>query len=100
MTESKKFKNLDEAIDYIIGQLSDSEKDLIKNGDPASLQMGLAGWVNKEFVYSENMNFSELVYEKVKSEDPEFKSNPDKLLFIHPDNVAGIIIEELIEKLQ
>ncbi|MGI9535255.1 MAG: hypothetical protein ACR2NW_09925 [Thermodesulfobacteriota bacterium] len=100
MHEEKKFSNLNEAIDYIVSQLSNNEKDLIKNGDPNGLQMGLAGWVNKEFVNNENMNFTELIYEKVKNEDPNYKQNPDKPLYIHPDNIAGFIIEELIEKLK
>ena len=46
MSEKKKFNILEKAIDYIIDQLSDSERELIKNGDPAGLHMGLAGWVS------------------------------------------------------
>ena len=100
MTEEKKFSTLNEAIDYIISQLSDKEKDMIKNGDPTGLHMGLAGWVNREFVNNENMNFAELVYEKVKNEDNNYKQAPNKPLYIHPDNITGFIIEELIEKLK
>ena len=99
MSEKKKFNNLDEAIDYIIDQLSDSERELIKNGDPAGLHMGLAGWVSKEFVYNEKLNITELVIDQIKNKDPYYRENQDKPLHIHPDNITGLVIDELISKL-
>ena len=100
MNEEKKFANLDEAVDYIIGNLSDSEKDLIKNADPSGLYLGLAGWVSREFVNNENLNIAELVYDQIKKNDPYYRENQDKPLHIHPDNITGLIIDELIGKLK
>ena len=100
MCEGKKFSNLEDAIDYIISSLSDKELELIKKSDPASLHMGLAGWVNKEFVNSDRINLTELIYEKVVKQDPNYKEDPNKPLYIHPDNITGFIIEELIQKLK
>ena len=100
VTEEKNFNSLSDAVDYIISNLSDSEKDLIRNGDPAGIHLGLAGWVMREYVTNDDMNFTHLIYEKVKKEDPHYTDNPEKPLYIHPDNIAGFIIDEIIEKLK
>jgi len=45
MTEKKRFNSFDETIDYIVSKLDDSERELIKNGDPAGLHMALDRWI-------------------------------------------------------
>ncbi len=100
MTERKKFNNFSGAIEYIISELDDSEKELIKNGDPAGLHMALDRWIKNEYVFSDTTNINELIYDKVKKEDPYYRDSPDEQLKIHPDNLSGIIIDRLIEKLK
>jgi len=95
-----KFQNLDEAVEHIIDQMSDNEKDMIKNADPAGIHMALSRWVNMEYASNENYNFKELVLNKIKSEDPTLQGNPDNLVHTHNDNIIGIIIDSIIEKLQ
>lgn len=95
-----KFQNLDEAVDHIIDQMSDNEKDMIKNADPAGIHMALARWVNTEYTSNQNYNFKELVLNNLRNEDPSVQEHPDKLIHIHTDNIVGIIIDYIIEKLQ
>ena len=96
----KKFSNLEDAIDHVIGSLSDSEKQLIINCDPAGIHLGLAGWVRSEIVSNENLNIVELIYDKIKNENTYYRENPDELHLIHPDNITGLIIDELIRRIK
>jgi hypothetical protein len=100
MSEQKRFHDFDGAVDYIISRLDNSERELIENADPAGLHMALDRWIKNEYVFSETTNINELIYDKVKKEDPYYRDNPDEQLKIHPDNLSGIIIDGLIEKLQ
>ncbi|NIP29801.1 MAG: hypothetical protein GTN59_04345 [Candidatus Dadabacteria bacterium] len=100
MSEKKIFSDFESAIEFIIDSLDDSERDLIKNADPAGLYMALDRWIKNDYVYSETTNINELIHEKVREEDPYYNNNPSANLTIHPDNLSGIIIEGLIEKLQ
>ena len=86
-----KFKNLDEGIDYIIGSLTQSEKDMIKNADPAGVHMALARWADSEYISNDISNIKDLVVEKLQTEESEY---------IHNDNIVGVLIEEIIEKLK
>jgi len=95
-----KFQNLDEAVDHIIDQMSDNEKDMIKNADPAGIHMALARWVNMEYASNENYNFKELVLNMLRNEDTSLQEHPDNLIHTHNDNIVGIIIDNIIEKLQ
>ena len=97
MSKNKKFKDLDEAINYIISNLSDSEKDVIRNADPMGAHFALDGWIKSEYVSNKDLNFEELVSKKVEESDPDFSK--EKSHGVHPDDVAGIIIEELLKKL-
>ena len=96
----KDFRNLEEAIDYIISRLSENEKELIINSNPAGLHLGLAGWVRSEIIGDANLNIVELIYNKIKKENKYYLENPDELQFIHPDNLTGFIIDELIARLR
>lgn len=100
MNERKIFDTFGNAIEFIIDQLNDGEKELIRNGDPVGLHMALARWIKNDYVFSGDTNINELVSEKVRNEDPYFKNRPDEKLIIHPDNLSGIIIDELIKKLK
>ena len=93
-----KFQNLDDAVEHIIDQMSDNEKDMIKNADPAGIHMALARWVNTQYASNEIYNFRELVLNKLKNEDPSVQEHSDKV--IHNDNIVGIIIDSIIERLQ
>ena len=95
-----KFNNLDEATEYIINNMRDSEKDMIKNADPASIHMALARWANTQYVSNDNYNFKELVMDQLRDKDPSLKDSSDNLLYIHNDNIVGIIIDKIIEKIQ
>jgi len=99
MSEEKKFTDLGEAIEYVISQLSENEKDIIANGDSAGLHLGLAGWVRSEILSNESLNLTELIYEKIRKETPHYNEHSEEPLFIHPDNITGYIIDELICKL-
>ena len=94
-----KFENLDEAVDHIIDHMSDNEKDMIKNADPAGIHMALASWVNTEYASNEKYNFKELVLKKLSNEGPSLQEHPDELIHTHNDNIVGIIIDNIIEKL-
>ena len=85
-----KFKTLDEGIDYIIGSLNQSEKDMIKNADPAGAHMALARWADIEYISNNNYNIKDLVLEKLQTKESEY---------IHNDNIVGILIDGIIEKL-
>ncbi len=95
-----KFNNLDEATEYIINKMRDSEKDMIKNADPASIHLALARWANTQYVSNDNYNFKELVMDQLRDNDPSLKDNSDDLLYIHNDNIVGIVIDKIIEKIQ
>jgi hypothetical protein len=62
--------------------------------------MALARWADTEYGSNDNYNFKELVLEKIRNEDISLNKNPDKPINIHNDNIVGIIIDEIIEKLQ
>lgn len=100
MTEHKKFDNLDDAIEHIISKLDNSERELIKNADPSDLHMALDRWIKNEYVFSDTTNMNELIYDKIRSENPYYSINSNERLKIHPDNLSGIIIDGLIEKIQ
>ena len=95
-----KFDTLDEATEYIINHMRDSEKDMIKNADPASIHMALARWANTQYISNDNYNFKELVLNQLREDDPSLQENGDDLLYIHNDNIVGIIIDKIIEKIQ
>ena len=95
-----KFKNLSEAVEHIINQMSDNEKDMIKNADPAGIHFALARWVNSEYASNENYNFRELVLKNLRDEDPSAIEQPKESIKIHNDNIVGIIIDQIIEKIQ
>ena len=95
-----KFQNLNEAVEHIINQMSDNEKDMIKNADPAGIHMALARWVNTEYASNENYNFRDLVLNNLKNEDKSLMEQPEKTIQIHNDNIVGIIIDNIIDKLQ
>jgi len=40
-----------------------------------------------------------LILENIRNEDTSLSENPDKQINIHNDNIVGIIIDEIIEKL-
>ena len=84
-----KFTNLQEGIDYIIASLTQSEKDIIKNADPAGIHLALARWVNNNYISNGNYNFRELVLNKF---------NADEAVNIHTDNIVGILIDEIIKR--
>lgn len=86
-----KFKTLDEGIDYIINSLTQSEKNLIKNTDPAGAHMALSQWANSEYVLNSNYNIKELLLGRLDAEGSSF---------IHNDNVVGVLIDGIIEKLK
>lgn len=92
-----KFNTLDEAIEYIINNMRDSEKDMIKQADPASIHMALASWANTQYVSNDNYNIHELVVKYLSDEDPSLE---DEKIYIHNDNVVGTLIDRIIEKLQ
>ena len=100
MSGKKIFGDFSEAIDHIIGTLDESEIEAVKNADPAGLHMALDRWIKNDYVYSDSTNINDLVSHKVRGEDPYYKENPDKDISVHPDNISGIIIDGLIEKLQ
>ncbi len=62
-----KFDNLDEAIEFVIDRMSDSEKDMIKNADPSGIHMALARWANTEYASNDNYNFKELILENIRN---------------------------------
>ncbi len=95
-----KFSNLDEAVEYIINKMRDSEKDMIKNADPASVHMALARWANTQYVSNGNYNFKDLVLDKLKKEDPSLVEDSESEIYIHNDNIVGIIIDKIIEQIQ
>lgn len=98
MFDNQNFKDLDEAINYIINNLSDSEKDVIRNADPMGAHFALDRWIKSEYVSNESLNLEGLVSKKVKESDPDFSEEQSHN--IHPDDVAGIIIDELLKKLK
>ncbi|NIS09868.1 MAG: hypothetical protein GWO07_14225 [Candidatus Dadabacteria bacterium] len=100
MSGKKEFADFDKAIEHIIGTLDESEIEAVKNADPAGLHMALDRWIKKDYVFSDTTNINDLVCEKVKNEDKYYKDNPDAEITVHPDNISGIIIDGLIEKLQ
>ena len=100
MSEETKFTDLSDAIEYVISQLSENEKDLIANADSAGLHLGLAGWVRSAILSNESLNLTELIYEKIRKENPYYNEHSEEPLFIHPDNITGYIIDELISKLK
>jgi len=95
-----KFNTLDEATEYIINNMRDSEKDMIKQADPASIHMALARWANTQYISNDNYNINELVIKQLRDEDPSLKEDSDEKINIHNDNVVGILIDRIIEKLQ
>ncbi|NIS08051.1 MAG: hypothetical protein GWO07_04655 [Candidatus Dadabacteria bacterium] len=57
-------------------------------------------WIKFDYVFSDSTNINEVIRKKVKSEDPYYKDTPDEEINVHPDNLSGIIIDGLINKLQ
>ena len=100
MSNMNNFNDIDEAIDFIINQLSDEERELIKSSDPIGIQFALSKWIRTGFIIEGKNNLNELIHDKIKSEDPYYRENPDVPLVIHPDNACGFIIGELIKKLK
>lgn len=86
-----KFNDLDEATQYIINNMSDSEKEMIKKADSASIHMALARWANTQYISDNNCNIKELVLKEI---------NPEKGTSIHNDNIVGIFIDRIIEKIK
>ena len=62
--------------------------------------MALERWMKNDFVFYYNTNLNELIYEKAKNDYPYYKINPKETFKIHPDNISGIIIDELIERIK
>ena len=100
MTENQKFNNLDEAIKYILDDLSADEKEVIKNADPMGAHFALDRWVKSEYLSNKDLGLSKLVSEFVRDSDPNYENNLDGSTQIHPDDVAGIIIDQLLAKLK
>ena len=67
---------------------------------PSGIHIALARWANTKYASNDNYNFKELILEKIRNEDTSLSENPDKPINIHNDNIIGIIIDEIIEKLQ
>ena len=95
MTKKFNFSSFDEAIEFIIKQLSLNEIDLIKNGNEQGLHLGLSRWVLSEFVNNRKTNISLLAREIIIDKTPGILDNE---AYIHPDNITGFIIEGLIRK--
>lgn len=100
MSQNKKFNNLDEAIKYILDDLSADEKDALKNADPMGAHFALDRWVKSEYLSNKDLELSELVSNFVRDSDPNYEDSPDRETQIHLDDVAGIIIDQLLAKLK
>ena len=94
-----KFNNLDEATQYIINKMRDSEKEMLKNADPASIHMALARWADTQYISNDNYNIKQLVLNELKAGDDTIGENSVKDIFIHNDNIVGILIDKIIEKI-
>lgn len=95
-----KFNTLDEATEYIINKMRDSEKDIIKQADTASIHMALARWANTQYVSNDNYNIQELVIKQLNDEDTAVNEEMDDKIYLHNDNVVAILIDRIIEKLK
>ncbi|NIP31056.1 MAG: hypothetical protein GTO02_15005 [Candidatus Dadabacteria bacterium] len=91
--KNEKFNNLNEFFDNLISSLSSGEIDLIKNSNPEGIHMALSRWVQNNIVNNAESNVSELVTKRI------IKNN-DEISYVHNDNIAGFIIDELIERLK
>ena len=97
MSKKITFDSFDKAIEYIVTLLSTNEIELIKNSNPEGLHLGLARWIQSEFVNSNETNISELT-SKIIIE--EIYDNTSDETYIHPDNITGFIIDALITKIK
>ena len=94
-----KFNDLNEATQYIINNMRDSEKDMLKKADPASIHMALARWADTQYISNDNFNIKELVLNELKGGEDTTGENSVKDIYIHNDNIVGILIDKIIEKI-
>lgn len=100
MTEQIKFASFEQAIEHIISTLDESEKDMIRHADPTGLHMALDRWIINDYVMSGTTNINELIHEYYREQDEHLKNNPGEQFSLHPDNLSGIIIDELYNRLR
>ncbi len=97
MAEKYQFQSFKELIDHIVGDLKDSEILMIKNADPMGIHYALDRWVKSEFL---NDNIKELVSNKILEESSSTNNDADLKDNIHPDDISGFIIQEIISKIK
>lgn len=95
----KKLQNFDELIDFIVENLSQNELMMIKNADPAGIHFALDRWIKSEFLSNSDNNVKVIVSNKILEENPYTKDNIGLKESIHPDDISGFIIQEIIRKI-
>lgn len=99
MSDKNEYQDFEELINHIVANLSDSELLMIRNADPAGIHLALDRWIKSEFLSNSDNNVKEIVSNKILEESSSTKDNIDVNENIHPDDISGFIIQQIIRKI-
>ena len=92
------FKNVDEGIDYILNRFNKDELKTLIECTPSDIHFSLGIWVKNEIIYNKDCNMAELIINREKNSNPQFKTEEFPTPQ-HYEELTHIVIEELISKL-